>query len=169
MAVGVHVLAQESDFPDALGGQVLDLSCDVLDGPGALFAAAEGHDAICAGLVAAVDDRDVGGDTPRLGGGQQTLKGQGNAVLLQVGGRVIGQADQEVRDGGRLEEEVYHREASAQCCLVFGDHAACEGDEGAWLLLFDAGGFGECLPAKYERSSPHSNRLSRVFCAPTSG
>ena len=62
VAVAVDVLAEERDLPVAGRGQGPRLVHDLVERPAPLRAAAERDDAVGAGLVAAVDDRQPGAD-----------------------------------------------------------------------------------------------------------
>ena len=60
--VGIHVLAQQSHFPDALVGQVRYLGNHVVEGSAEFLAARVGHDTEAAILAATFHDRDEGCD-----------------------------------------------------------------------------------------------------------
>ena len=62
VAVGVDVLAEQRHLAVAGRGERARLGDDLVERPAALRAAAERHDAVGARLVAAVDDRQPGGD-----------------------------------------------------------------------------------------------------------
>ena len=62
VAIGVDVLAEQRDLPVAGGGEHPRLVDDLVERAAPLRPAAERHDAVGAGLVAAVDDRQPGAD-----------------------------------------------------------------------------------------------------------
>src|SRR5439155_12550971 len=62
VTIGVDVLAKERDFAVARGSQAACLVEDLVERSAALRAAAERDDAVGAGLVAAVHDRQPGAD-----------------------------------------------------------------------------------------------------------
>ena len=62
VAVRVHVLAEQRDLAVARRRQAAGLGHDLVERPAPLRAAAERDDAVGAGLVAAVDDREPGAD-----------------------------------------------------------------------------------------------------------
>ena len=68
VAVRVHVLAEERDLAVALRGELARLRDDLVERAAALRAAAERDDAVGAGLVAAVDDRQPGVGAATRGG-----------------------------------------------------------------------------------------------------
>ena len=55
----INILAKQGDFAHSLRSQVFDLFGDIFYGARALLTPAEGHDAVGAGFVAAVYDRDI--------------------------------------------------------------------------------------------------------------
>ena len=59
-AIGIHVLAEQRDFFDALISQIGDLSSDIFEGARDLFATGIGHDTEAAIFTAAFHDRDKG-------------------------------------------------------------------------------------------------------------
>ncbi len=87
VAVAVDVLAQKGQFAIPGGSDLASFGDDVVERPAALRSAAERDDAVGAGLVAAVDDRQPGRD--RRGAGD-TVLGQGGR---SGGGQTVGGAD----------------------------------------------------------------------------
>ena len=95
VAVRVDVLAKEGHLAVAGGGQRARLGDDVVERAAPFRAAAERHDAVRAGLVAAVDDRQPRRDRRRAGD-------RAAADGLRSGpGQVVGHADHGPADRGR--------------------------------------------------------------------
>ncbi len=80
-AVTGGVLANEGDFADAAGNELLGFGDDGLEAAGAEFAAEVGDDTEGAGVVATLGDFDVGGGAGR---GEQARGG----VVVEVGGQI---------------------------------------------------------------------------------
>ena len=95
VAVRVDVLAEQRHLAIAGGGQRPGLVDDVVERPAPLRAAAERHDAVGARLVAAVDDRQPGGDRgPARDGPLPDRPGPGR-------GQAVGDADDRTPDRRR--------------------------------------------------------------------
>ncbi len=82
-AVAGGVLADEGDFLDAAGDELLGFGDDGLEAAGAEFAAQVGDDAEGAGVVAALGDFDVGRG---FGRGQEARGG----FVVEIGGQQVG-------------------------------------------------------------------------------
>ena len=80
-AVAGGVLADEGDFADAAGDELLGFGDHGLEAAGTEFAAEVGDDAEGAGVVAALGDFDVGGGAGR---GEEARGG----VVVEVGGQI---------------------------------------------------------------------------------
>ncbi len=103
--VGVHVLAEERDLPEALRRDAPGLVDDVVERAAALRAATERHDAVGAGLVAAVDDRQ-----PRAHAGVALDRPAGHGVRSRAGER-IGHADRRPTDDRGGADGAHRRRA----------------------------------------------------------
>ena len=93
VAVAVHVLAEEGHLAISGGGQNAGLGNDLVERAAALGTAAERDDAVGAGLVAAVDDRQPG-RRRRLAPDRAVRKGRGTTIGEVVGGPDEGSTDQ---------------------------------------------------------------------------
>jgi hypothetical protein len=79
-AVAGGVLADESDFADAAGNELLGFGNDGFEAAGTEFAAQVGDDAEGTGMVAALGDFDVGGGAGR---GEEARSG----FVVEIGGQ----------------------------------------------------------------------------------
>ena len=95
VAVRVDVLAEQRDLAIAGRGERARLVDDVVERPAPLRPAAERHDAVGAGLVAAVDDRQPGGDRGAARDGPLPDRQGARA------GQMVGRPDHGPADGRR--------------------------------------------------------------------
>ena len=95
VAVGVDVLAEQRDLAVARRGEGPGLGHDLVEGPAPLGPATERHDAVGAGLVAAVDDRQPGADRR---GAMHAARDDGRGARI---GQSIRRADHGPTDEGR--------------------------------------------------------------------
>ena len=90
VAIRIHVLPEERDFLEARRGDRTRLGDDLVERPAPLWATAEGHDAVGAGLVAAIDDRQPGADTEVVV--RTEIMGRGEPVQLDYRLEKVGTA-----------------------------------------------------------------------------
>ena len=144
VAPRVDVLAEQRDLRQPAAARRARLGDDVVEGPAALGAARERHDAVGAGLVAAVDDGQPGAATPRRRAMRPAtaparVAGSRSAVAATLrptramtdapsspGPVGAGEAESRRQLGllVRPQEEVDRRVASLQRGLVVGAHRA---------------------------------------------
>jgi hypothetical protein len=135
VAVGVDGLAEERHVPNPSLGERRHLAHDVRHRAADLLAPPVRDDAVGAEEVAAVDDRDVGGDL-RVRGVRNIVVGQADEIVLEL---------VELRDHLRelgevrgVEEEVDVRECRLETLLLLRDHAPRQDDPNVGPLALEA-------------------------------
>ena len=138
LAEGLDGLAEQGDFADSARDVRLHLAHDLGDGAAAFAPASERDDAVGTELVAALNDRHVGGDR---GGAFRVDRGP--ELAAEIGPRRQIEDADDVVEVLRLGEGVDVGEALAQGVVLGANHAAHDGDLEVGVVLFEGAQIGE--------------------------